>query len=125
MKVIEARSDAHGVMPGDRKRPPNHRSQDSLSAGERKDVAFVREKPGHARAANPSEGNQNGVGPMERGENRSRNQGSSRGANIGSEEPIGDAGVQPDLLEDAEKHVPKEASRNEQVVERAMQPAKK
>src|SRR5437879_2631979 len=125
MKVIEARPDAHGVMPGNRKRPPNHRSQDSLSAGQREDVAFLCEKPGRDRAADPSEGNQNGVGPMERGENRSRDQRSCGGAYTGGEQPIGDIGVQPDLLEDAEKHVPKEASRNEQVVERAMQPAKK
>ena len=62
---------------------------------------------------------------MERGENRSRNQGSSSGAHVGCEETVGDAGVQADLLEQAEENVPKEAIRNEQVVERAMQPAKK
>jgi len=125
MKVVEARPDAHRMMPGDRKRPPNYRSQNSLTDSERKDVALAREKPSQGASANPSEGNQHGVGPMERGENRSRNQGSSRGANIGSEEPIGDAGVQPDLLEQTEKHVSKESLWNEQAASRAMQPAKK
>src|SRR5882672_1174257 len=122
MKVVEARSYAHGVMPRYRKRPPNYRSQNSLAGSERKDVAVAREKPSHGASANPSEGNQHRIGPMERGENRSRNQGSSSGAHVGCEEPVGDAGVQADLLEQAEEHVPKEAIRNEQVVERAMQP---
>ena len=125
MKVVEARSDAHRMMPGDRKRPPNYRSQYSLADSEWKNVPLTREKPSHGRAANPSEGNQHWVGPMERGENRSRNQASSRGAHIGCEEPIGYAGVQPDLLEQAEKQVPKEALRNEQVAGQAMQPTEK
>jgi len=125
MKVVEARSDAHRMMPGDGKRPPNYRSQYSLADSERKDVALAREKPSHGASANPSEGNQHRVGPMESGENRSRNQGSSHGAHIGCEEPIGDAGVQPYLLEQAEKHVPKEALWNEQVADWAMQPTKK
>jgi len=125
MKVVKARSDTHRMMPSDGKRPPNYRSQNSLTDSERKDVALAREKPSHGASANPSEGNQHGVGPMEHGENRSRNQGSSRGAHVGSEEPIGEAGVQPDLLEQAEKHVPKEALRNEQVAGQAMQPTEK
>jgi len=62
---------------------------------------------------------------MERGENRSRNQASSGGAHIGCEEPIVDAGVQPDLLEQAEKYISKEALCNEHVVDWAMQPSKK
>src|SRR5882762_7159196 len=125
MKVVEARSDAHRMMPGDRKRPPNHRSQYSLADSEWKNVPLTREKPSHGRAANPSEGNQHWVGPMERGENRSRNQASSRGAHIGCEEPIGYAGVQPDLLEQAEKHIPKEALWNEHVFYWAMPLTKK
>src|SRR6266403_86325 len=125
MKVIEARSDSHRMMPGNRKRPPNYRSQNSLANSERKDVALACEKPSHRASANPSERNQHGVGPMKRGENRSRNQRSYRGARISCEEPIGDAGVQPDLLEQAEKHVPKEALWNEHVGDRAMQPTKK
>jgi len=125
MKVVEAGSDTHRMMPDDRKRPPNYRSQDSLADSERKDVALAREKPSHGATANPSEGNQHGVGPMERGENCSRNQGGSGGANVGSEEPIVEAGVQPDLLEQAEKHVPEEAPWNEHVVDRSMQAIKK
>src|SRR5689334_6644371 len=68
MKTIEPRPNAHAVVPGDREGPPNERAQNRLPHRKRKNVALLREQPGHQSSANKSKGNKHGIRPMEQGE---------------------------------------------------------
>ncbi len=121
--MVEPWSNAHGVMPGDWKCPPHQRPQNALKESERENVALAREKPRHCCSADPRKWNEHGVRPMERGEKRTRDQGSAHRVIRCSEKTTGDVGIQPHLLEKAKGHVAEEMFRDEEMAEWAMQSA--
>lgn len=123
MKVIETRPYTHGVMPRDRKCPPYQRAKNGLKEGEGENVAFSREKPGHCCSPNPSERNQDRIGPMERTKDHPCDQSSAHLTPCCGEKPIGGVGIQPHLLQQAKSHVSEEMLRDEQMTGRAMQSA--
>ena len=90
MEPIKAGADAHAVMPGDRKSPPHQRAENRLPQSKRKDVALLTEQPG---AANQSEGDEDGIGPVKQGKERASDEGNPNGARDGSKEAIGNEGV--------------------------------
>src|SRR5712671_3740892 len=124
MKVIEARSHAHGVMPSDRKRPPDQSAQNALADRQRKNVALARKQPGHRNAANPGKRNEHRIRPMKRGKDGARNQRSARRTVCCVEKTIGRVGIQSHLLEKAKCHVAKEMFRRQEMADGAVQTAK-
>ncbi len=116
MESVEARPDAHGVMPRNRKRPPNQSAQNSLPNGERNDVAFARKEPGHRDSADKGERNQHGIRPMKRRKNCACEQRGAHRAIRRSQEPVRQIGIQPHLLEQAKGHIPQKMFGNEEMV---------
>src|SRR5260370_36768886 len=107
MEVIETRPHAHGVMPRDRKRPPNQSAENTLPNSKWNNVAIARKKPCHGDSSDESERNQHGIRPMKRGKNCSREQRGARRAARRSEKAVRWIGIQPTLLEQAKSHIPK------------------
>ncbi len=122
MEGIEARSHTHGVMPGQREGPPHQSAQDALADGERDNVAFLSEKPGHEGSANQGERNENGIGPMKQGKDSAGEKMSKEGAIQGGEKTIGKVGVERKLLEKTESHVSDEAMGDKEMSERVVGP---
>ena len=89
MELIKARADAHAVMPGERKSPPNEGAENCLPQGKRKDVALFAEQPGHQGAANQSERDEDRIGPMKQGKKRAGDERDGNWAGDGGEETIG------------------------------------
>src|ERR1700732_1818965 len=121
MKVIETWPHAHGVMPRNRKRPPNHSAQNSLPNGERNDVAIAGKEPRHGGSPDEGERNQHGIGPVKRCKNCACKQRGSCSAARCSKEPVRQIGIQSHLLEQAKGHVSKKMPGNEEMLHGAMQ----
>src|SRR6202171_885741 len=118
MEMIETRPHAHGMMPRDRKSPPNQTAQNGLPKSERKNVAFTREHPGHRDSADPGERNEYRIRQMKRGKDRTGFQGCAHRTLCCGEKAIGCVGIQPHLLEKAKGHVAKEVLQYQVLVER-------
>src|SRR6266436_190621 len=121
MKVIEARSHAHGVMPSDRKRPPDQSAQNALADRQRKNAALARKQPGHCNAANPGKRNEHRIRPMQRGKNRACNQRGARRTICCAHKAISCVGIQTYLLKQAKCHVAEKMFRRQQAIEGAVQ----
>src|SRR2546430_2268709 len=114
MECVEAWSHAHGMMPRDRKRPPNQSAENALPNGKWNNVAIAGKEPCHGDSPDESERNQHGIRPMNRGKDCAGEQrGSRRGARR-SEKPVRQVGIQPNLLEQAKGHIPKKMLRSEE-----------
>jgi len=50
-EMIEARTHAHSMMPGHGEGPPNDSTQNPLPNGQGKNIALLREDPGHQESA--------------------------------------------------------------------------
>ncbi len=112
VEMVEARSHAHGMMPGDRESPPNQSAKNPLPYGEREDIPLFREKPGHQNSANPCDRHKDGIRPVEQGEERAGDERNAHGVVNGRAETVRDERIQADLLQQAERHVAKEAPGN-------------
>src|SRR5882762_4198988 len=110
MEMIETRPYAHGVMPRDRKGPPNKTAQYGLAKSEGKNVALTREHPGHRDSADPGERNEHRIRPMKRGKDRTGNQGGAQRTFCCGEKAKG--------------HIAKEMLRNQVMFERPVQTTK-
>jgi len=86
--MVEARADAHGVMPGDRECPPHESAKNPLPDRKRDSVALFCEEPGHERPADSRERYQDGIGPVKQGEKQAGKECGANGIFKGSEEPI-------------------------------------
>src|SRR6266480_3544623 len=80
MEVIVTRPHAHGVMPRNRKRPPNQSAQNSLPDGEWNDVAIAGEEPRRGGSPDEGERNQHGIWPVKRSKNCACKQSGTRRA---------------------------------------------
>src|SRR2546427_13208822 len=69
MEVIVTRAYAHGVMPRDRKRPPNQSAQNSLPNSEWNDVAIAGKEPRHGGSPGEGKRNQHRIWPVKRRKN--------------------------------------------------------
>jgi len=121
MEPVEARSHTHAVMPSHRKRPPNQRAQDALSNSEWNDVALPRKEPSHDGSSDEGEGNQQGIGPVERRKNSSSEKRSDRRAADYREKPVRQIGIHCHLLEQTKSHIPQEMVEIKVMAQRAMQ----
>jgi len=101
-EVIEAWTDAHGVMPGQRECPPNNRAEDALPDGEREDVSFLGENPGHQRSADQRDRNENRIRPVKQAEEGADNQRNPKRITPSGEKAIGNHRIEGDLLQKAE-----------------------
>src|SRR5260370_401152 len=119
------RTNAHGVMPGQRKCPPNQRTENRLAERERKHVAFARKKPGHHHAAGERNRNQNRIRPVQRAEDGSGNQTSLPAGRQGREKTIGQVRLQRDLLQQTEREVIPEAAKGKQMRGKTVKRAEK
>ena len=108
---IEAGADAHPVVPGDGKNPPDESTQNGLAHGERENVALSRKEPAHGRATDKSQRHENGIGPVQRGKN-SAGQESGRARLLKCiEKPVCQIRIQGDLLQETKRKVSEEAPR--------------
>src|SRR2546428_7798142 len=119
------RTNAHGMMPGQRKRPPNQRTKNRLPERERKHVAFASKKPGHHDAAGERNRNQNRIRPVQRAEDGSGKQTSLPTICEGAEKTIGQIRLQRDLLQQTEREVVPEAAKGKQVLGKTVKRAEK
>lgn len=65
----------HTVMPCNGKCSPGKSSNDGLTGAERENVAFAEEEQAHCGSSNESERDENGIGPVESGEDGAGNEG--------------------------------------------------
>src|SRR5260370_5325526 len=119
------RTNAHGVMPGQRKCPPNQRTEDRLPERERKHVALARKKPGQHNATGKRNRNQNRIRPVQRAEDGSGNEASLPAVRQSSEKTVGQVRLQRDLLQQAEREVAPEAAKGKQMRGKAVKRAEK
>src|SRR5260370_22283685 len=119
------RTNAHGVMPGQRKRPPNQRTENRLPERERKHVALASKKPGHHHAAGERNRNQNRIRPVQRAEDGSSNQTSLPAVRQSSEKTIDQIRLQRDLLQQTEREVAPEAAKGKQMRGKTVKRAEK
>src|SRR5260370_14856948 len=117
------RTNAHGVMPGQRKCPPNQRTENRLPERERKHVALASKKPGHHHAAGERNRNQNRIRPVQRAEDGSGNEASLPAVRQSGEKTIGQIRLQRDLLQQTEREVAPEAAEGKQVRGKTMKRA--
>src|SRR2546425_12977378 len=118
-------TNAHGVMPGQRKRPPNQRTENRLPERKRKHVAFASKKPGHHNAARERNRNQNRIRPVQRAEDGSGNQTNLPTICEGAEKTIGQIRLQRDLLQQTEREVAPEAAQGKQMRGKTVKRAEK
>lgn len=111
MKGIEPWTNAHRMVPGQRKCPPHERSEDRLADGQGNDVTFAREKPAEDRASDKSEGNKNGIRPMQQAEEGSGDEGGGKRFLQGREETIHEKRLQPDFLKQTKCEIAGESAR--------------
>ena len=123
--MIKAWPHAHGMMPGQRKSPPNHSAKNSLPNGERKNVAFLGEEPGHQNSPDPGKRNKDGIGPMEQSEKRAGQERGANGTFGGLEKAIRDERIQSNLLHQTEGHIAKETLGNQEMMEGAVRGSQK
>src|SRR5712692_4706144 len=119
------RTNAHGVMPGQRKRPPNQRTENRLPERERKHVAFAGKKPGHHHAAGERNRNQNRIRPVQRAEDGSGSQTRLPTGRQSGEKTIGQIRLQRYLLQQTEREVVPEAAKGKQVRGKTVKRAEK
>ena len=67
MEMVETGADAHSVMPGDRKSPPDKSAKKTLPHRQGKNVAIFSEEPSHEGSADGRERHQDGIRPMKQG----------------------------------------------------------
>ena len=116
MEVIVTRPHAHGVMPRNRKRPPNQSAQNSLPNGEWNDIAIAGKEPRHGDSPDEGERNQHGIWPVKRRKNCAYKQRGTRRAACCCKEPVRQIGIQPHLLEQAKGHIPKKMPGHEEMI---------
>src|SRR5260370_26878136 len=119
------RTNAHGVMPGQRKCPPNQRTENRLPERERKHVALASKKPGHHHAAGERNRKQNRIRPVQRAEDGSGNEASLAAVRQSGEKTIGQIRLQRDLLQQTEREVAPEAAKGKQVRGKTVKRAEK
>src|SRR5712691_7195939 len=119
------RTNAHGVMPGQRKCPPNQRTENRLTERERNHVALASKKPGHHHAAGERNRNQNRIRPVQRAEDGSGNQASLPDVRQSGEKTVGQIRLQRDLLQQTEREVIPEAAQGKQVRGKTVKRAEK
>ena len=121
--MIEPRPHAHCVVPRNRKRPPNQSAQNSLTDGERNDVALAGKEPRHSGSPDEGKRNQHGIWPVDHCKNCACKQRGRRWAACRSKQPVRQIGIQTHLLEQAKGHVSKKMPGNEEMLHGAMQRA--
>lgn len=90
MELIETRTHAHAVMPGNGESFPHQSTKNRLPDRERQNVSLLTEQPSHQNSPNEGERYEDGIRPMEQGEERSGNEGNANGAGDSCKETIGD-----------------------------------
>ena len=125
MEGIEPRANAHGMVPSQWKCPPYERTEDRLADGQGNDVAFAREKPAEDRAPDKSEGNENGIWPMQQAEKGSGDEGSGKRFLQGREETIHKKRLQPDFLKQTKCEIARESARFDKMFGKTVSPAEK
>jgi len=108
MEGVEPGANAHAVMPGYREDPPDQCAQNGLADCKRENVAFAREEPAHGDAADESQRNENGIGPVERGKDAAGEKGCEARVFERIEKAIRQVRVQRNLLQQAESGVGEE-----------------
>src|SRR5579864_6917394 len=101
------------MMPRDGESPPHERAKNRLPDGERKNITFFPEQPSHQRAPNQSNRHEDRIRPVERGEEKTRDERNTHRAVECSEEAIGDKRIQSDLLQQTEEQVAEETTGKE------------
>jgi len=122
---VVAGADAHGVVPGDGESPKDEGAENRLTEDERKNVVVAGEEPAHSRAAKQGEWNEDGVGPVQCGEEQASDDGCDVGAGEGAEQAVHRHGLQGDLLQSAKSEISDETLRLDKVRGQTMQSAER
>jgi len=118
-----AGADTHTVMPCHGKSSPGKSSNDGLTGAEGKDVAFAEEEQAHCGSSNKSEWDENGIGPVESGEDGAGNKGGEARRFERIPKTVRKVGIEGQLLYDAKGGVVQEMARVNQVMREAMKGA--
>jgi len=110
------------MMPGDWESPKDESAENGLAKDDWKDIALTGEEPAHGGAADPRERNEDGIGPVERREERASNNGRDFGIRKGAEQTVHCQGLQGDLLQETKREIAEEAPRLDQMSRQAMEP---